>query len=149
MLSKLITEPIVIVEDDPDDQFLISKIFERIGVASELLFFSNGRDAFNYLKTTTRDTFLILSDINMPLMNGLELRAKIFGDDHLRSKSIPFVFLSTAARIPDVITAYELTVQGFFIKESSLEKMEEMLHSIILYWHKCKHPNTVMNKKRH
>lgn len=137
----LITEPIVIVEDDLDDQFLIRKVFERIGVGSDLIFFGNGKDALHYLKSTEKQTFLILCDINMPVMNGLELRARINQDENLRRKSIPFVFFSTAARPNDVKLAYEMTVQGFFVKESTLEEMEESLRLIVCYWSKSKHPN--------
>lgn len=142
----LIPAPIVIVEDDLDDQFLMQKIFERIGVRTELIFFSNGREAFTYLQETQRETFLILCDINMPVMNGLELRAEINANESLRRKSIPFVFLSTAARDSDVEKAYDMTVQGFFQKENSLEQMQEVIASIMKYWNKCRHPN-MLNRK--
>jgi CheY-like chemotaxis protein len=137
----LITEPIVVVEDDLDDQFLLRKVFERIGIESELLFFTNGKEALHYLMHTEKETFLILCDINMPVMNGLELKAKINQSKELREKAIPFVYLSTAARPGDVKLAYEMTAQGFFVKETSLEQMEEALKLIIHYWGKCKHPN--------
>ena len=137
------TDPIVIVEDDVDDQFLLQKIFERIGVSSELIFFSNGKEALEYLTSTEKETFLILCDINMPIMNGLELRSRINGNKELQKKCIPFVFLSTAARPVDVIHAYELSVQGFFVKESTLTDMEEAMRTIITYWAKCKHPKTM------
>jgi CheY-like chemotaxis protein len=145
MRDKLIrTEPIVIVEDDIDDQFLLRKIFERIGVGSDILFFNNGKDALDYLKTTRGNIFMILCDINMPVMNGLEFRARINKDEELRRKNVPFIFLSTAARPIDVATAYDLMVQGFFVKESTLIEMEESMRTIISYWAKCKHPNSLM-----
>lgn len=135
-----ITAPILIIEDDLDDQFLMQKIFERIGLNNELIFFNNGKEAFTYLQETERETFLILCDINMPVMNGLELRAQINADEALRRKSIPFVFLSTAVRDADIDLAYDLTVQGFFQKENSLEQMQEVVTSIVRYWNKSKHP---------
>lgn len=137
----LIPAPIIVVEDDLDDQFLMQKIFERIGMRIELVFFNNGREALSYLKETERDTFLILCDINMPVMNGLELRAHLNADEALRQKSIPFIFLSTAIRERDIQHAYDMTVQGFFQKENSLEQMQEVIASIVKYWHKSKHPN--------
>jgi CheY-like chemotaxis protein len=141
--KHFVTEPIIVVEDDADDQYLIQKIFERIGVGSDLIFFDNGKDALEYLKTTTRETFLILCDINMPVMNGLELREKINEDDTLRRRCIPFIFLSTAARPSDILQAYNLTVQGFFVKESTMAAMEDAMLTIVKYWMKCKHPNTL------
>ncbi len=147
MSEELLTPaPIVIVEDDLDDQFLMQKIFERIGISIELVFFSNGKEALTYLQETQRETFLILCDINMPVMNGLELRARINADETLRRKSIPFIFLSTAARDSDVEQAYDMTVQGFFQKENSLEQMQDVIASIVKYWNKSKHPN-MLNRK--
>jgi CheY-like chemotaxis protein len=142
MMNKSIaTEPILIVEDDIDDQFLLRKVLERLHVESELLFFANGREAWEYLKRTTRTPFMILCDINMPVMNGLELRAKINEDEEIRKKSIPFILLSTAARERDVALAFDLSVQGFFVKESTLNEMEDSLRTIIYYWDRCRHPN--------
>jgi CheY-like chemotaxis protein len=137
-----ITEPIIIVEDDVDDQFLLKRIFERIGLDSELLFFSDAKEALNYLQTTRKKTFLILCDINMPGMNGLEFRSRINNDEPLRKKCIPFVFLSTSARQEDVTIAFDMTVQGFFQKEARFEDMEEAIRCIIMYWLKSKSPGS-------
>lgn len=139
----LIDDPIVIVEDDADDQYFIRSICEKLGVTAELIFFDDGLSALNYLQATTTKTFLILCDINMPVMNGIELRRKIQEDPHLREKSIPFVFLSTAARPKEVQEAYHLTVQGFFVKASQLSEMERSLELILRYWMDCKHPNSI------
>jgi CheY-like chemotaxis protein len=139
----VIDDPIVIVEDDADDQYFIRTICEKLGVTAELLFFDDGLQAFNYLDRTKSKTFLILCDINMPVMNGIELRRKIQENIHIRRKSIPFIFLSTAARPKEVEEAYDLTVQGFFVKASQLSEMEKSLDLILRYWMQCKHPNSV------
>jgi CheY-like chemotaxis protein len=141
--KTFVTAPIVVVEDDVDDQFLIQKVFKRIGIHSDLIFFNNGKEALDYLKSTAQPIFMILSDINMPVMNGLELRSGIVRDDNLRKRCIPFIFLSTAARPSDVSAAHDLTVQGFFLKESTLGEMEKALENIVQYWARCKHPNNV------
>ena len=138
----LITDPIVIVEDDVDDQYFIRTICEKLGIAAKLIFFEDGLKALQYLESTQEKTFLILCDINMPVMNGIELRRKIQENTQLRQKSIPFVFLSTAARQKEVEEAYDLTVQGFFVKASQLAEMEKSLELILEYWLKCKHPNS-------
>ncbi len=138
----LITDPIVIVEDDVDDQYFIRTICEKLGITAKLVFFEDGLRALQYLESTQEKTFLILCDINMPVMNGIELRRKIQENTLLRQKSIPFVFLSTAARQKEVEEAYDLTVQGFFVKASQLTEMEKSLELILEYWLKCKHPNS-------
>lgn len=142
----LIPAPILVIEDDLDDQFLMQKIFERIGMEIELIFFNNGKEAMSYLRETVRDTFLILCDINMPLMNGLELKAHIDMDETLRSKGIPFIFLSTAIRETDIQQAFDLKVQGFFQKENSMEQMQDVIVSICKYWMKSQHPNMLFRK---
>ena len=148
MEKTILTEPIVVVEDDADDQFLLRKVFERLEIESELLFFYNGKEAWDYLKTTTKKTFMILCDINMPVMNGLELRQRINNDPEMRKKSIPFIFLSTAARNTDIDKAYDLSAQGFFVKESTFNEMENALRVIVNYWDRCKHPNSLQKQPR-
>jgi CheY-like chemotaxis protein len=78
--------------------------------------------------------------MNMPRMSGLELRRRINEDEILRRKSIPFVFFTTAASKQQVEEAYDLTVQGFFIKEPSFIETQRTFKLILEYWDKCKHP---------
>ena len=87
-------EPIIIIEDDADDQDIIKSPRGEIGICSNLVFFSNGLDAFEYLRKPGKKPFLLLCDINMPSMNGLKLREVINSDAELRKKSIPFIFFN-------------------------------------------------------
>lgn len=139
MFSK---EPIIVVDDDLDDHFIFREIAERIRLTNEIIFFRNGFEFINYLKTTTDNPFIIFCDINMPTMGGLETRKRIIEDDYLRKKSIPFVFFTTAASKVQVSEAYELTVQGFFIKQPSFDETERTFKLILDYWDRCKHPNS-------
>jgi DNA-binding NarL/FixJ family response regulator len=66
---------------------------------------------------------------------------EINNDERLRKKSIPFVFFSTNAHHDTVIQAYDLTVQGYFLKSATLRELEDTLAMIINYWTLCKHPN--------
>jgi len=134
--------PIVLVEDDTDDQELIAEVLGDIEVQNELRLFFNGKDALEYLKTTTEQPFIIICDINMPVMDGFQFRHAIQVDDYLRSKSIPFVFLSTDASHPAVVRAYDLSVQGFFKKATSFDGLRSMLKLTIDYWATCKHVNS-------
>lgn len=135
-------EPIIVIDDDLDDQFLIKKICEDLDVLNPIHFFDDGRELLKYLRSTPENPFLIICDINMPVMNGLELRREINTDDLLRIKSIPFVFLSTAASPSQIKEAYRLTVQGFFIKATTIEKLKHTFKLIYDYWNECKHPMT-------
>lgn len=133
--------PLIIVEDDLDDQEIIKEVFNSLGVKNTLLLFTDGFEALTYLQTTTDQPFLILCDINLPKLNGLELREEINKDERLRKKSVPFVFFSTNASPSAVEKAYDLTVQGYFLKDHTLQQLQNTLSLIISYWSQCKHPN--------
>ncbi|MVM34690.1 response regulator [Spirosoma sp. HMF4905] len=134
--------PIISVEDDIDDQYLIREVIQSLAIPNQLVFFSNGQDALNYLEITSEQPFLILCDINMPIMNGIELRQRINGSDYLRRKAIPFVFLTTAANKALVNMAYDATVQGFYQKSANYTGFYQQIKLIIDYWQTCLHPNS-------
>ena len=135
--------PIVIVEDDEDDREILEDIFLDINLPNKRLYFENAPDAFAYLKSSDEQQLLIISDINLPKQSGLQFKKQIDADPELRQKSIPFIFLSTAADINSVTEAYtEMTVQGFFKKKSTMEEMKTMIQLLIGYWKECRHPNT-------
>lgn len=132
---------IILVEDDKDDQQLIKEIIESAGIENDVDIFDNGKEAFDYLVTTTDSPFVIISDINMPVMSGLELRQKINANEYLRRKSIPFIFLTTTANPMAVQEAYEMSVQGFFEKSTQYRQFRTLIKLIYDYWQQCKHPN--------
>ena len=65
--------PLLVIEDDIDDQELLREIFSNLNYRNKVMFFNDGNEAFQYLVTTDVMPFLVLSDINMPKMNGFEL----------------------------------------------------------------------------
>ena len=136
--------PVIFVDDDSDDHFIFREICKNLGIKSELLFFDSGYDLLRFLKETDVDPFIIFCDINMPQISGLELRKEINKDITLKEKSIPFVFFSTAASPDQIRKAYEFTVQGFFLKEATLSETEETIRTILAYWRRCKHPNSLL-----
>ncbi|PUZ27886.1 CheY chemotaxis protein or a CheY-like REC (receiver) domain [Chitinophaga costaii] len=133
--------PIIIVEDDPDDQMIYKEIIESLHPNTVVKVFDNGEDALTYLLTIQEQPFVIICDINLPRMNGLELRRRINDNETLRKKSIPFVFLSTSDASHIVNEAYDLTVQGFFVKAHVYAEIGSQLKYIFDYWKYCKHPN--------
>lgn len=135
--------PIVIVEDDHDDQEIIQEALLELGVTNKMIFFDQCNKAFLYLKKTEDPIFIILSDVNLPAQNGVEFKRQIDSDPQLRAKSIPFVFFSTSVDKKAVDTAYkEMTVQGFFKKQESYKDLKQVLQVIMEYWKLCYHPNS-------
>ena len=134
--------PVIIIEDDEDDRELMREVFLKLNYPNKVLFFGDGQQALDYLLTTPELPFLILSDINMPKLNGFELIDKLHTDAALQLKCIPYLFFSTAADQKMVIKAYSLSAQGFFVKPSSMLEMEEVIRDIMNYWQKCAAPNS-------
>jgi CheY-like chemotaxis protein len=58
--------PIMIIEDDRDDQYILTEVFSLLKIKNQLKFFENGNKALDYLNTTTDSPFIILSDVNLP-----------------------------------------------------------------------------------
>jgi CheY-like chemotaxis protein len=135
--------PILLVDDDADDRQLVESVCQSLLYNNPIIHFENGLQLLEYLSATREKPFLILCDINMPIINGLEVRRKIDEDESLRRKSIPFVFFSTKAVQREVAEAYELTVQGFFEKGDSLDQLTVRLRLILEYWTNCHHPNAL------
>lgn len=133
--------PIICIEDDEDDQHLIGRALMELEIPNKLFFFTNGETALAYLQKTEERPFLILCDINMPIMNGLELRHQLNESEYLRKKSVPFVFLTTGATPETVQLAYDETVQGFCLKPNSYSDLREQIRLIVAYWKSCLHPN--------
>jgi CheY-like chemotaxis protein len=133
--------PIVLVDDDEDDYELFSLVLKKEGITNPLLHFTNGSKALEYLSSTEDRPFLILSDMNMPKMGGIELKTAIDKDDRLRKQAIPFVFFTTSGAEIAVKRAYELNVQGFFVKKDTLESLSDQVKQIYNYWQESLHPN--------
>ena len=134
--------PIIICEDDKDDIDILEQIFTNLGVKNQRHYFDDGKPILDFLRTIQEPPFIIISNVKVSGMDGLELREEIQKDEQLRTKGIPFVYLSTDSRQEVVKKAFELTVQGFFEKQNTIEGVQQQLESILSYWSNCKHPNS-------
>lgn len=135
--------PIIIIEDDLDDQEVLNEVFQGLAYKNEIIFFGDGEKALEYLTNSTVEPFIIFSDINMPRLSGMELRQKIHENEDLRLKSIPYLFFFTSAEQGHVVDAYSKSVQGFFIKPTSFSEIRETIKTIVEYWTKCVSPNYI------
>lgn len=131
--------PLVLVDDDAEDQELLMTVLRKAGFTADIIVFSNANDALDFLYGSELRPFLILSDVNMPKMDGLAFKRTIENCDILRPKCIPFVFLSTAVKGHQDMC--DLNVQGYFQKGNSLQDLEDTVKVILAYWRKTKHLN--------
>ncbi len=135
---------ILVIEDDLDDQFLLKEIFRELNCANEIIFFEDGHSALEFLTINDKSLFLILSDINLPKLSGIELRLKLKENADLHLKCIPYLFFTTSANHKAVIEAYSTSIQGFFTKPSSYADLKEQIKVILDYWKHCSAPNNFL-----
>lgn len=133
--------PVIIIEDDADDQEFLTEIFQKLNYQNKVLFFFDGQEALDHINSTDDLPFLILSDINMPKLNGFALREKLKTDEKLSNKCIPYLFFSTAVNQKSVVDAYSQSVQGFFVKQNTMAELEKTIAAIMEYWRRCAAPN--------
>lgn len=133
----------LLVEDDDVDVMAIRRAFQRLKIANELIVARNGLDALAHLRgengrTKIAPPYIILLDLNMPRMNGIEFLDVVRGDPHLKT-AIIFV-LTTSNDDRDRTAAYERHIAGYVVKENpdaSLAKAIEMLDH---YWRVVEFP---------
>jgi CheY-like chemotaxis protein len=136
---------IIIIEDDEDDQGFFKEAFNNLEYENKLLFFSDGQSALDFLNSSDMTPFLILSDINMPKLDGFALRDKIRMDANLQLRCIPYLYFSTSVSQNEVITAYSLSAQGFFKKQPAMAELEKSITVIMEYWARCASPNNFIS----
>lgn len=133
--------PIIVIDDDLEDHLIFDEIFRNLNYPNKVIFFSDGNKAMDYLQRTDELPFLIISDINMPGMNGFEIRDKICASEKLSKKFIPYLFFTTSVDQKAVQQAYELCVQGYFMKPATMSDLQNTLRKIIDYWQESYAPS--------
>ncbi len=123
---------VYLVEDDPDHVMIISRAIRESGQQTEIDTASDGEAALAALRASERPPDLILLDINMPGLSGLEVLAQLKSDARL--KLIPVVMLTSSELPADVARAYELGASGYISKPSYLHDLRAVLGNTLLYW---------------
>ena len=121
---------IIIAEDDPDDGMLVVESFEKNEDYNKVSLVKNGQELVDFLRENPNDIpDVILTDINMPIMNGIEALIEIMDD--AKYKSIPCFVYSTSINPIYEARFKEIGVKGFLIKPFSLEEFDEIPKKII------------------
>lgn len=127
------TKPILLVEDDQVDAMTVKRALQDINVTNRLDITGNGEEALEFLRDPANELpGIILLDLNMPKMNGIEF-LKVFKKDD-RLKSIPVVVLTTSAEEQDRINSFKLCVAGYMLKPVDYVKFVEVIKTIDMYW---------------
>lgn len=126
--------PIYIIDDDIDDKEIVQEVWNDIGLENKLVFFNSGDELIERLNQDIHNPFLIICDINLPGMNGFEIREKLFSNPETRYKTVPFIFWSNSVSKTQIKKAYDLAAHGLFIKGSSMEELKKTFTRIVDYW---------------
>jgi len=127
---------ILLIDDDEIEFMKVSRAFAKLGIKNSLRHKVNGLDAKKYLEETIDLPGLILLDLNMPKMNGIEFLEFIKGNDRL--KKIPVVVLTTSNNEQDRMDSFNHSVAGYMIKPIRLEEYERVLDIVKNYWSQSK-----------
>ncbi len=126
--------PILIIEDDMDDQQFIQSAYQKLNYTNELVFLDSGEEAIQYIMDMKKIPFLIISDLNMPKINGIELRARVRENEAANIKCVPYIILSTTVAKNFIDDAYSIGIQGYFKKPIPQNELMAILKNIIEYW---------------
>ena len=140
MLDRTKITKILLVEDNPDDIRITERALKEANIINKLWIVRDGQEAIDYLqhKGQYQDSSLspkpglILLDINLPKVNGLEVLKIIKEDDNL--KRIPTVVLTVSKRDEDIIKGYNYGCNSFIQKPVEFDKFVEAVKLIGLYW---------------
>ncbi len=125
---------VVLIDDNKVELELFKIAFHETHFPRDLVTFSDPREAWKYLTHHMKEVFIVLCDINMPVMTGPELLEKINQNHELKMLTTPFIFLSNSDIAKDIDHAYTLAAQGYFQKPMDTEHMTKLLNLIIDYW---------------
>lgn len=126
-------KPILLVEDDRVDQITVKRALKDINVTNLLIIVSNGEEALEFLRDGRNEKpGIILLDLNMPKMNGIEFLKAAKQDNLL--KRIPVVVLSTSKQDQDKIESFNLGVAGYMIKPVDYIQFVDVIRTINMYW---------------
>lgn len=131
---------ILIVEDNPDDAELAIRALRKHHLANQVIHLNDGAEALDFLYGTgeytgrdiTRVPKVILLDLKMPKINGLEVLERIKAIQH--TKMIPVVILTSSAEDPDVKKAYELGANSYIVKPVAFNSFAKIISDLGMYW---------------
>lgn len=130
---KITNKPILLVEDDQVDAMTVTRALKEIHVTNPLVHLENGEEALHHLRDRGNEKpCIILLDLNMPIMNGIEFLNVAKHDDEL--KRIPVVVLTTSEEQQDKVGSFNLGVAGYMAKPVDYRLFVEVMRSIDAYW---------------
>lgn len=129
---------VLLVEDDEVDVMNVQRAFKKNNITNPLYLASNGLEALSILRGSDskinipQARRIILLDLNMPKMNGIEFLRELRADEQLQS--IPVIVLTTSNEDKDKVEAYKLNVAGYILKPVTFSNFVETVATMNKYW---------------
>ena len=124
---------IILVEDDDIDAMSVERAFKKLKIINPIVRAKDGLSALEILQQgAVTKPYLMLLDLNMPRMGGLELLAKLRSDEHLKN-TVVFV-LTTSKDDEDKLAAYDKNIAGYIVKENLQYGFDELVKLLDHYW---------------
>lgn len=131
---------IILVEDNVSDADLIKRALAKSNVANKIIHLKDGQEALDYLFSegqwkgikTSNASKLILLDLKMPKISGLEVLKKIKSNEETRG--IPVVVLTSSKEDPDIKECYKLGVNSYVVKPLGFDEFSKTVSQLGLYW---------------
>lgn len=125
--------PILLVEDDRVDVMAVKRSVKELKINNPLVIATNGEEALDYLNNRQNPLpAIILLDINMPKMNGIEFLRMVKRDERLRR--LPVVVLTTSQEDQDRFESFDLGASGYMLKPVDYEQFVDVVRTIHTYW---------------
>ncbi|MFY0312492.1 response regulator [Leisingera sp. D0M16] len=139
---------IILVEDDDGDAKALRRAFDRARIANPIKRFTDGVEALAFLRGEMSQVpppnFVVLSDINMPRKNGIELLEEIRADPVLRK--VLFIVLTTSDDEKDISAAYANNVAGYILKSNAGDMFVDLMATLDNYWRVVELPEIHIRK---
>ncbi|HYE49158.1 MAG TPA: response regulator [Azospirillaceae bacterium] len=140
-MAEAAVKPILLVEDDPNDQLLIRRAFTRAKLANPLRLVADGDAAVDYLsgrgafadRSANPVPALVLLDLKLPRRSGLEVLQWLRAQPQGLART-PVVVLTSSRESADVNRAYDLGANSFLVKPVETEALQDLIRSAGLYW---------------
>jgi CheY-like chemotaxis protein len=133
------TKSILLVEDDNVDVMTVKRSLKDLKIDNQLVCATNGEEALEYLQNNDNNKpYIILLDLNMPKMNGIEFLQIIKADENL--KKIPVVILTTSSQYQDINRCFRLSVAGYIVKSVDYSEFTSAINILNQYWTLSKLP---------
>lgn len=130
---NLTNSSILLVEDDDVDAMTVRRAFKELKVTNALVQRENGEAGLEYLRENSHNLpCLIMLDLNMPVMNGIEFLQVV--KQHPQWRRIPAIVLTTSQEEQDKIASFDLSVAGYITKPVDYRRFVEAMRTIDAYW---------------